>query len=410
MKIGILTGGGPAPGFNGVINGVTLSALARGWQVVGITQGYANLISGNTDACQLLTADSVAGIETRGGSVLRTSRANPTKKPEDMAAAVESVRALGLDAIVTVGGDDTATAAAAVADAVGGGVRVAHVPKTIDNDLPLPGEAPTFGFETAKNLGAQLCRNLRVDAQTTGRWYLVTAMGRSAGHLALSMAVGSGADLVTVPEEYEDGVSIEHIADLVEAAIAKRGAEGHDWGLVVLGEGILDRLHKDDLATIAKLELDEHGNPRMSEIDLGRAVRDIVDARLKQRGVKVGIVTKLIGYELRCADPTAFDVQYTRTLGTGAVEFLANGTGNGIICLSAGKLQVLRFEDLRDEASGRVPVRRLDLQGSLWRAAIQLQARLSSEDLQGPRAARLAEAVGLDEAGLAGRWGYLVKD
>ncbi len=150
MKIGILTGGGPAPGFNGVINGVTLSALARGWQVVGITQGYANLISGNTDACQLLTADSVAGIETRGGSVLRTSRANPTKKPEDMAAAVESVRALGLDAIVTVGGDDTATAAAAVADAVGGGVRVAHVPKTIDNDLPLPGEAPTFGFETAK--------------------------------------------------------------------------------------------------------------------------------------------------------------------------------------------------------------------------------------------------------------------
>ncbi len=410
MKIGILTGGGPAPGFNGVINGVTLSALARGWQVVGITQGYANLISGNTDACQLLTADSVAGIETRGGSVLRTSRANPTKKPEDMAAAVESVRALGLDAIVTVGGDDTATAAAAVADAVGGGVRVAHVPKTIDNDLPLPGEAPTFGFETAKNLGAQLCRNLRVDAQTTGRWYLVTAMGRSAGHLALSMAVGSGADLVTVPEEYEDGVSIEHIADLVEAAIAKRGAEGHDWGLVVLGEGILDRLHKDDLATIAKLELDEHGNPRMSEIDLGRAVRDIVDARLKQRGVKVGFVTKLIGYELRCADPTAFDVQYTRTLGTGAVEFLANGTGNGIICLNAGKLQVLRFEDLRDEASGRVPVRRLDLTGSLWRAAIQLQARLSSEDLQGPRAARLAEAVGLDEAGLAGRWGYLVKD
>ncbi len=407
MKIGVLTGGGPAPGFNGVINAVTLAAKARGWEVVGIRQGYANLISGDLGVCTPLGAGDVAGIETRGGSILRTSRANPKKNPDDMAAAVESVRALGLDALVTIGGDDTATAAAAIADAAGGGIRVAHVPKTIDNDLPLPGDAPTFGFETAKNLGAQLCRNLRVDAQTTGRWYLVTAMGRSAGHLALSMAVGSGADLVVLPEEFDDGVSLTQIADYVEAALAKRGAEGQDWGLVVLGEGILDRLHKADLAEIAKLELDEHGNPRMSEIDLGRAVRDVVDARLKARGVKVGFVTKIIGYELRCADPTAFDVQYTRTLGVGAVDFLAGGDGNGIISMEAGATRVLRFDDLRDPATGRVRVRRVDLAGSHWQAALQLQARISTGDLEGDALQAMASAVGADAAAFKAAVGHL---
>ncbi len=409
MKIGVLTGGGPAPGFNGVINAVTLAAEARGWEVIGIRQGYANLISGNVGVCTPLGAGDVAGIETRGGSILRTSRANPTKRPEDMAAAVDSMRRLGVEALVTIGGDDTASAAAAVADAVGGGLRVAHVPKTIDNDLPLPGDTPTFGFETAKDLGARLCRNLRVDAQTTGRWYLVTAMGRSAGHLALSMAIGSGADLVVLPEEFDDGVSLARVADYVEAALAKRGAEGQDWGLVVLGEGILDRLHKEDLDRIAKLELDEHGNPRMSEIDLGRAVRDVVDARLKARGVKVGFVTKIIGYELRCADPTAFDVQYTRTLGVGAVDFLANDEGNGIISMESGEIRVLRFDDLRDPETGRVRVRRVDLAGSHWRAALQLQARLRPGDLDGGRLVRLAAAVGAEAEAFKESLGHLIR-
>jgi 6-phosphofructokinase len=376
VRIGVLNGGGPAPGLNGVINAVTLAARARGWTVVGIPKGYSQLMKGSLDACKELAEADVAGIEGQGGSILYTSRANPTKRPEDMAKVADSVKRLRLDALVTIGGDDTATAAMKAAAAIPG-FRVAHVPKTIDNDLPLPGGAPTFGYETAKQLGAQLCRNLRVDARTTGRWYLVTAMGRSAGHLALGMAVGSGADLVVIPEEFPAGpIKLDAIARLVETAIAKRRAAGTDWGLAVLAEGLLDRLDPAELkANVGNLELDEHGNPRMSEVDLGRVVRDVLAPRLKAKGADTGFITKIIGYELRCADPTAFDVQYTRTLGSGAVEFLATGTGNALIALVDGQTVPLRFDDLKDPATGKVRIRRVDVDGAYWKNALALQAR-----------------------------------
>jgi 6-phosphofructokinase 1 len=380
LRIGILNGGGPAPGLNGVINSVVLAAARRGWTVVGIPKGYSLLIKGgkgDLERCKELSPADVAGIETRGGSILYTSRANPTKKPEDMARVVASIKKLGLDHLVTVGGDDTASAGLKVAEAMGPKFRVAHVPKTIDNDLPLPGEAPTFGFETAKEVGAQICKNLRVDAKTTGRWYLVTAMGRSAGHLTVGMAVGSGADLAIIPEEFKAGrIKLASVAAIVEKSIARRRKEGSDWGLVVLGEGILDRLDPKELkGKVGNLELDEHGNPRMSEIDLGRIVRDELAPRLKAKRLDVGFITKIIGYELRCADPIAFDVQYTRTLGAGAVEFLASAKGNALISIQDGRLAPLRLEDLRDPATGKIRVRRVDTKGAAWTAALALQAR-----------------------------------
>lgn len=391
--LAVLVGGGPAPGLNGVINAVTLSARARGWRVLGVPKGFSQLMKGDVSKVRELTEKDVAGIETKGGSVLFTSRANPTKKPEDLQSVVDALRKLGVTDLVTIGGDDTATSATKVAAAAAGGMRAVHVPKTIDNDLPLPGEAPTFGFETAKFWGTALTKNLIVDAETTSRWYLVTAMGRSAGHLALAMGVGSGAQLVVIPEEFPAGkITLDAIADLVEAAILKRKADGHDWGLVVLAEGLLDRMDAADLATFVKLEYDEHNNARLSEIDLGRVVRDVLTARFKQRKLDVGWITKIIGYELRCADPVAFDVQYTRTLGYGAVDFLATGTGNALISLQNGALVPIRFEDLRDPATGKVRIRRVNVEGGLWKAAVALHSRLHAWDLDGERLAKLAQA------------------
>lgn len=374
MNIGILTSGGPAPGFNGVIESVVQTATKRGWTVTAIPNGYSKLIAGDLDAFYPLTPAAVSGQETRGGSMIGTNRANPRKSPEAMQTVINTIQKLGLDALVTIGGDDTATAAMSVGDALqaaGKPFRVAHVPKTIDNDLPLPGGAPTFGFETAKHVGAELCRNLRVDAITTGRWYLATAMGRSAGHLALGIASASAADLCIIREEFGDKtIHMEQLMTLVQDAIKIRAEEGTNGGLVVLGEGILERLDRDELAAIADLEMDEHGNPRMSEVDLGKAIANA----LKSRGSDVSFVTKLIGYELRCADPVAFDVQYTRALGHAAVEFLANGEGNGLICIRENASEILRFEDLRDE-NDRVPVRRVDTSGSYWQSSLALQAR-----------------------------------
>lgn len=394
--LAVLVGGGPAPGLNGVINAVTLAGRARGWRVLGVPKGFSQLMKGDVSKVRELTEKDVAGIETKGGSILYTSRANPTKKAEDLQAVVAALQKLGVTDLVTLGGDDTATSATKVAAAAGGGMRAVHVPKTIDNDLPLPGEAPTFGFETAKYWGVALCKNLIVDAETTGRWYLITAMGRSAGHLALSMAVGSGAQLVVIPEEFPAGkITLDEVADLVEGAIVKRKAQGQDWGLVVLAEGLLDRMDATDLATFVTLEYDEHNNPRLSEIDLGRVIRDVLAKRFKPRGLDVGWITKIIGYELRCADPVAFDVQYTRTLGYGAVDFLATGQGNGLISLQNGELVPIKFEDLRDPATGKVRIRRVNVEGGIWKAAVALQSRITRADLEGEALAKLAQSAKL---------------
>lgn len=374
MRIGVLCGGGPAPGFNGVIHAVVNAAHRRGATVIGIPDGYKHLMAGDVSPCYELTPAHVAGISTTGGGILRTNRANPKKSPESMDNVVAAVKELQLDALVTIGGDDTATSARNVAAALDGKLRVAHVPKTIDNDLPLRGMAPTFGYNTAADVGATLCKNLRVDALTTSRWYLVSAMGRSAGHLALAMADGAEADLCLIREEFEEsGATLDQLAELTETAIRMRRDAGQEGGLVVFAEGILEKLDPEELkAAIGTLELDEHGNPRMSEIDLGKAVRDAVVARMDDAP---GFVTKIIGYELRCADPVAFDVQYTTNLGAAAVAFLHDGSGDGIIAITDGATNVLRFEDLWDEETGRIPVRRVDLNGSSWQGSLALQAR-----------------------------------
>ena len=169
----------------------------------------------------------------------------------------------------------------------------------------------------------------------------------------------------------------------MEAAIVKRMAQGEGWGLAVLAEGLLDQMDPDEMSKYVT-EFDEHGHPRLSEIDLGRVVRDVVAERFKARGLKMAFITKIIGYELRCADPVAFDVQYTRTLGYGAVEFLESGSGNALISLQAGKLVPIPFDELKDPATGKVRVRRVDVDGGTWQAALALQARLRPDDLEGP--------------------------
>ena len=201
-RVGIVVGGGPAPGINGAIGAVTLEAGNRGHQVVGIYDGFSNLMAGITDRIKVLNHDDVSRIHFDGGSILNTSRANPTKKTEDMEQVVAVLKMLQVGYLVTIGGDDTMYAASQVAKCSAGRIRVCHVPKTIDNDLPLPGETPTFGFETARQHGFEIVHNLMEDSRTTHRWYFVVVMGRTAGHLALGVGKAAGATLSVIPEEF----------------------------------------------------------------------------------------------------------------------------------------------------------------------------------------------------------------
>src|SRR2546425_10803868 len=332
VKLGILCGGGPAPGINSVISAATIEARNSGWEVLGILDGFEHLMQGDTRQVQRLTITDVSRIHVLGGSILFTSRANPTMRDDGaddpdwrMRNTVRALEELGIDALVTIGGDDTAFSAQGVAEAAGGAIKVAHVPKTIDNDLPLPRGVSTFGFQTARHVGVELVNNLMSDAITTKRWFLVLAMGRSAGHLAVGIGKAAGATLTVIAEEFPKGTPIrfEHLVDIVEAAMLKRITHGRPFGVAVLAEGTALRLAEEDQrAVMPGVEVDEHGHIRLGELNLDEVLAERVKARFTARGQKLTVTAKNIGYELRCAPPIPFDIEYTRDLGYGAIAYL----------------------------------------------------------------------------------------
>ena len=325
------------PGINAVISATTIEAINQGFEVIGIRDGFKHLVRRDPSALRPLAIDDVSRVHLLGGSMLGTSRENPTKSPEATRAVIETLQQAGITHLVTIGGDDTALSSRYVSEHSTGSIRSVHVPKTIDNDLPLPPHVPTFGFQTARHVGVELVRNLMEDARSTRRWYVVVAMGRKAGHLALGIGKAAGATLTLVAEECASpGVSFATICDIVEGAIIKRRAMGRHYGVAVLAEGLIDKLDPAELAGLEDVERDEHGHVRFAEVDLARKVKAEVQGRLSERGLRVTITDKNVGYELRCADPISFDAEYCRDLGYSAVRFLLAGGSGAMVSIQGG--------------------------------------------------------------------------
>lgn len=410
-KLAILVGGGPAPGINGVISAATVRACQHGLEVLGVKNGYKHLVRRETEHVVTLDEDAVYRIHLRGGSVLGTSRENPTKSEERMAAVVETLEGLGVGYLVSIGGDDTALSARYVTEHSQGRIHTAHVPKTIDNDLPLPPHIPTFGYETAREVGTRLVRNLMVDSKTTKRFYLVVAMGRKAGHLALGIGKSSGATNTLIAEEFpDDGVPFSTLADHVEGTIIKRRAMGKPYGVIVLAEGLIGKLDAKEIEGLQDVELDEHGHVRFAEVDLGRKLKNEVIERLKERGIDVTIVSKNIGYELRCAAPAPLDMEYTRDLGYAAVEFLMGGGSGAMVTLQGGELVPLGFDDMKDPDTGKTMVRYADVTAEGYEVARSYMIRLSHNDLEDATSLeRLAQAGGLPAAEIQRRFQHIAQ-
>jgi 6-phosphofructokinase len=395
-KLAIVVGGGPAPGINGVISAVTFEAVKQGLDVIGIYDGFKWLSKGDASHIVKLDNEEISRIQLRGGSIIRTSRENPTKSPEKMANVVKTLVELGVRYLVTIGGDDTAYTATRVEQEGGGKIAVCHVPKTIDNDLPLPHGVPTFGFETARQLGTQLVENVMEDARTAGRWYFVVAMGRSAGHLALGMGMGAGATLTLIPEELGNKISLHKVIAILTGAIIKRLSYGKNHGTAVIAEGVATRLDPEELSFLKDVPLDDHGNIRLAEIPLGDMLKQRVTAELQSLGLKTTIIAKDIGYELRCHPPISFDREYTRYLGYSAVKFLVAGGTGAMIMLKDGVCQPIRFSDLADPKTGKTKIRIVDTKADDYLMARRYMIRLEKEDLEGAALQKLAATVKLN--------------
>jgi ATP-dependent phosphofructokinase / diphosphate-dependent phosphofructokinase len=421
-KVGIVVGGGPAPGINGVISSVTIEAVNRGLEVVGIQDGFKHLVAGDLAKTRPLRIADVAPHYYRGGSILGTARTNPAKNPADLQRVVDALHTLGVTHLVTIGGDDTAFSGSQVYKKAAGAIRVAHVPKTIDNDLPLPPGIPTFGFETARHYGFALARALHEDAKTTTRWYLIVSMGRAAGHLALGIGKASASTVVIISEEFRGKkVSFDRIADIIIGSMAKRKAQGKGYGLAVLAEGLIESIGEqglvdafgDELQRYGKLERDDHGHLRLGEIEFGRMVRDYVAKRLDGTGLKVSMIDKDLGYELRCADPIPFDAEYTRNLGYAAVKFLLSPDADqygAIVSFVGGKMVPLKFEDMINPATGRMMPRLVDVESESYECARRYMIRLEKSDFTDPdQLAKLAKAAGMTPDQFRERFEYVAQ-
>jgi 6-phosphofructokinase 1 len=409
-KLAILVSGGPAPGINSVIGAATIRCILEGVDVVGIEDGFEWVMQGNIEHAHELTLDHVSRIHFRGGSIIGISRANPTTDPELLENAVTSLLRMNVSQLITIGGDDTAYSAMRLEEKAAGRISVVHVPKTIDNDLDLPPDIDTFGFQTARHIGAEIVKNLMVDAHATSRWYFIITMGRKAGHLALGIGKAAGSTLTLIPEEFGfKNVSFRAIVDTLAAAVIKRLAQGQRHGVAVIAEGVVEGLDPKELSELETVERDQHGNVRIAEIEIGEILKRAVQDRLRQFGIKTTIAAKNIGYELRCADPIPYDMEYARDLGYCAAKYLFSGGNAAMISMQGGQFVPVPFSQMLDPATGRTRVRLVDIHSTRYAIARRYMIRLRRDDFEDPyELARFAATAHLSLEEFRSQFEYLV--
>lgn len=406
-RLAILASGGPAPGINSVINAATIEAINVGWEVYGSADGYLGLVE---NRLRRLSLDDVGWIHFDGGGMLGMSRTNP-RKADNLPKILKTLEENEIDMLLTIGGDDTAFGASTIAEAMAGKLRTVHVPKTIDNDLPLPAGVPTFGFTTARHVGCALVKNLMRDARTCSRWYIVTSMGRQAGHLALGIGKAAGATLTLIPEEFEDTITIETLARIIEGAVIKGRTHGRGWGVCVLAEGVIERLDRESLEKFPNLRRDSYGHIILNDIQLGKLLCEMLEERTEAREIGTRFTDVTLGYELRCSDPVPFDIEYTRDLGFAAIRFLVEGGTNGMVMIVNGQRRSMPFHEMRDQKTGKTRVRGVDCTAEHYLVARRYMHRLTAKDFDDQSdIQRLAECANTSAQEFVSYFGPLVED
>ena len=385
-KIGIIAAGGPAPGINGVISSATIEARNRGRKVVGILDGFKWISAGDTSKTVDLDIQNTSRIHTDGGSLIGISRKSPLADEESFANTVSSIGKLGIGRLITIGGDGTMFLARTLHEHFRGKLKIAHVPKTIDNNIALPDYIPTFGFETARDVGAKIINHIMEEAKTTGRWFVIITMGRRTGHLALGIGQSSGATITVIPEEFrEKKVSLGKIIAILEGSVIKRMSMGRGYGVAIMAEGMLDKINPEDLGI---MDRDNMGRIRYVDTNFGHLLKETLSERLSEKGVEAEIVHKRIGYELRSADPIPFDVDYTRKLGYCAVKYLLGGGDGALVYLKRGKMQATPFASLVDRRTNSMKVRYVATNTEAYEVSQKYMIKITPEDLENARSLR----------------------
>ena len=362
-SIVILAGGGPAPGINTVISTVAKTFLKDGYRVLGLHDGYKNLFKKEKELEEIdfMWADD---IQKQGGSALRMSRYKPKNEEFNPDFFVEN----NIKLLVTIGGDDTASTANRISKYLNENnvpIQNIHVPKTIDNDLPLPDGNPTFGYYSAKDAAVHLVQTVYEDARTSGNWFVLSAMGREAGHLAFGMTSACHCPMVVIPEMFNKAeVTFDAIINLMVSSIVKRKLLGVDYGVIIISEGVFHFMTDAEIEKSGvAFTYDEHGHPELGNVSKAHIFNLLLQQRLKLLGISVKSRPVEIGYGIRCVQPNGYDLTYCSLLGYGVKKlFLQGVTGAMVTTNPKGEIIPLYLKDVEDE-NGKIKPRLVNLNG-----------------------------------------------
>jgi 6-phosphofructokinase 1 len=393
-RVGILFSGGPAPAANAVISAATMSFLNEGIEVYGFLDGYHHLARCSSGSPLVegrhylnLTIDKVSHIRNRKPILLRTSRANPGRPiktlndltdPErngGLMATYRALESLEIDALVSIGGDDTLKTGNFIyrLQETTPGLRpvsVVHLPKTIDNDYY--GIDWTFGFTSAVNFAAGEIRNLSADAKSTSAWYILEIMGRKAGWLTYASGIAGEATRMISVEDFEGTFDLKLYADQLTDLMKARAEDGRDYGIVCIAEGLADRLPEE----LRPKDMDAHGNIVLGKAQVGTLLAEMTEKRYEEKtGRKVKVRSKQIGYETRCTSPVAFDILLGCQLGVGASRALLEEGLSGVMVSVEDQLQIkyVPFDELIDAESLKTRVRLIEKESDFYQLARALE-------------------------------------
>lgn len=366
QSIVILAGGGPAPGINTVVGSISKVFISKGFRVLGLHEGYKPLFSKNPNYTEIdfSLADT---IFNRGGSYLMMSRFKPKDEDLEKNFNLDFFKENNVRLLVTIGGDDTASTANRIAKYLAAhniDIQNIHVPKTIDNDLPLPNNQPTFGYQSAKSEGTRIATIVYEDARTSGQWFVVSAMGRSAGHLALGIGASCHYPMIVIPEMFnKTEATVDKIVRMAVSSIVKRKILEIPFGGIIISEGVFHLLSDEDLkATGVSFSFDEHGHPELGKVSKAQILNTVLEQRLKALNMKVKTRPIEIGYDVRCHTPVSFDITYCTQLACGVWKlFKAGETGCMIYINSMGIGTPLYLKDLQDPQTGKIMPRLVDI-------------------------------------------------
>jgi 6-phosphofructokinase 1 len=380
--VAILCAGGPAPGINTVISTIAKVFLRDGYRVFGVHEGYKNLFNGKAEVVNI-DFEYADRIFSRGGSTLTMSR----YKPKDSEFSTNFFKDNNIVLLVTIGGDDTASSSNRLTKYLAEqniNIQNIHVPKTIDNDIPLPDMMPTFGFNSAKDEGVRIGNTIYEDSRTSRTWFVISSMGRSAGHLAFEIGASCHFPVIIIPEMFnKTKVTIAKIVNLIISSMVKRRINKIDHGVAIVSEGVFHILEDEDIKSCGiQFTYDAHGHPELGNVSKAHIINVLLQMKLKELGINIKSRPVEMGYELRCCRPVAYDLTLCTILGMGVKKLFDQGLKGCIVSTTRmAQIVPIFLKDIEDK-TGKIPPRLVNIDTEFSRLVLSDLHVLNENDYE----------------------------